>query len=106
MDVLSDESLQPDGKLKTVHGFNAARFGYVLDVLAALSSRQGCPADSLRGLTVLDAGCSAGSRRGADRPRRSVAGIAAAGKSIDRPKAYSRAGPGGLSTHFQAQIRS
>ena len=102
-DALADEWWKPYGKFKTLHAFNAARVGYVLELLAALAARRGCPAGALDGLTILDAGCGAGlvaepiAGAGA-----AVTGIDAAGNNIEIARRHATAT--GLSIDYRCVL--
>ena len=58
-DKLANEWWAPDGRFKTVHAFNAARVGYIGDLLSRRLARPN-GGNKLSGLRVLDVGCGAG----------------------------------------------
>ena len=55
--ALAEEWWKPDGKFRTVHDFNAARLGHILDQILRTFNRK---EENLSGLSVLDVGCGAG----------------------------------------------
>ena len=55
--ALAEEWWKPDGNFQTVHDFNAARLGYVLERIGGTFQRR---ENDFSGLRVLDIGCGAG----------------------------------------------
>tara|TARA_A100001037_G_scaffold56671_1_gene48964 strand:- start:7212 stop:7976 length:765 start_codon:yes stop_codon:yes gene_type:complete len=55
--ALAQEWWKPDGKFRTVHDFNAARLGYILERIGTQFHHE---EDDLSGLRILDIGCGAG----------------------------------------------
>ena len=79
--ALAEEWWKPDGKFRTVHDFNAARLGHILDQILRTFNRK---EENFSGLSVLDVGCGAGllceplAERGA-----SVVGIDATARNVE-----------------------
>ncbi len=59
-EALAEDWWNPDGRMKHVHEFNAARVSYLADRLPALIARDPAQARPLAGLTLIDVGCGAG----------------------------------------------
>ena len=57
---LADEWWKPDGALKVVHAFNAARVDYLTERLPRLFDRDPTATMPLAGLSIVDVGCGAG----------------------------------------------
>lgn len=104
-DALAEEWWRPDGKLKVVHAFNAARVDFLTGFFAQQSEASGIQnaQKPLAGLRLLDAGCGAGivslplAEAGAD-----VTGIDASAQSI--AVAQSQAANRGLTVDFRCAL--
>lgn len=59
-EALAEDWWNPNGRMKMVHGFNAARVAHLRNRLSELLSRDARLERPLDGLTVLDVGCGAG----------------------------------------------
>jgi 2-polyprenyl-6-hydroxyphenyl methylase/3-demethylubiquinone-9 3-methyltransferase len=59
-DALAEDWWNPDGRMKLVHSFNAARVAHLRKRLPALMVRDARLARPLNGMTLLDVGCGAG----------------------------------------------
>lgn len=90
-DRLAEEWWAPDGRFKTVHEFNAARTGYIAELLQKTLHRHG-QSRPLAGIELLDVGCGAGlvcepmSRLGAQ-----VTGIDASAQSAETARRHAMA---------------
>ena len=59
-EALAEDWWNPDGRMKLVHSFNAARVVHLRNRLPALMVRDARLERPLDGLTLLDVGCGAG----------------------------------------------